>query len=342
MLAAVLIARSPMRISFAGGGTDFESYYSQQGGLVVSAAISKYFYVFISPNGDGKLEVSSSDLRTYLRYEGAEGPLGIGGDIKHAEAAFARFGVDRGYTVFMASEVAGGSGLGGSSAVAVALIKALSTLRGRPLDKQRLAEAACELEIGQLRMPIGRQDQYASAFGGVNAIEFSGKGVRVLPLDLDAGTLGRLETCTMLFFTGSSHDSSRILATQERNTRAGASGTIGALNTIKRGAERARERLLAGDPDAIGPLLHENWEAKKELAEGITNSLIDEAYATARNQGALGGKIAGAGAGGFLLLYVPPPAQPAVTDAMHRLGLLRTDFHFDFTGARVLMNNAIG
>lgn len=338
----MLIARSPMRISFAGGGTDFESYYSNHGGLVVSAAISKYFYVFVSPNGDGPLEVSSSDLRTYLRYVGARGPLGIGGDIKHAEAAFERFGVDHGYSVFMASEVAGGSGLGGSSAVAVALLKALSTLRGRPLDKQRLAEAACDLELGQLSMPIGRQDQFASAFGGLNAIEFSSRGVHVTPLDLDAGTLGRLEACTMLFFTGSSHDSSRILQTQDRNTRDELPNTIEALRVIHRGAEVARERLLAGDPDALGPLLHENWEAKKELAEGITTDAIDIAYRTARSEGALGGKIAGAGAGGFLLLYTPPERQAAVTEQMHALGLLRTDFHFDFTGARVLMNNAVG
>lgn len=331
-----------MRISYAGGGTDFESYYRQFGGLVISAAISKYFYVFVSPNGDGNLEVSSSDLRTYLRYEGAESPLGIGGDIKHAEAAFARFGVHKGYSVFMASEVAGGSGLGGSSAVAVALIKALSTLRNRPLDKQLLAEAACDLELGQLQMPIGRQDQFASAFGGVNAIEFTGAGVRVIPLDLDAGTLGRLEACTMLFFTGSSHDSSRILRAQEENTRARSSGTMEALHAIRHTAGRARERLLAGDPDALGPLLHESWEAKKALAEGITTGVIDAAYAAALQAGATGGKIAGAGAGGFLLLYAPPDRQPKISAALHALGLLRTDFHFDFTGARVLMNNAVG
>lgn len=335
----MLIARAPTRISYAGGGTDIEPYYAEYGGMVVSAAIDKYFYVFISPNGDGALEISSADYRVFLRYGLNGDPIGVGGELKHAEAAFEQAGVTRGYSVFMASQVPAGSGLGSSSAVAVALVKGLSTLKHISLSKAELAAAACDIELGRLRMPIGRQDQYASAFGGVNAIHFSQGSVRVEKLDLPNGSLERLQQETMLFYTGAVHDSSVILRDQKARMTDPKRSNIQHLHAIRQAAEMMRDALCHGDVDKVGPLMHESWEAKKRLSDGITNQAIDDAYCVACQAGAVGGKIAGAGGGGFMVLICPQHRQAAVEAAMHVKGLVRADFNFDFAGARVLMNN---
>lgn len=335
----MLIARAPMRISYAGGGTDVEPYCSDYGGMVVSAAIDKYFYVFITPNGDGALQVSSADYRAFLRFGVTGDPIGVGGELKHAEAAFQYLGVTRGYSVFMASQVPAGSGLGSSSAVAVALVKGLSTLKHISLTKAELASAACEIELERLRMPIGRQDQYASAFGGINAIYFSEGGIHVEKLDLPYKTLERLQQNTMIFYTGLVHDSSVILRDQKARMEDPHRSNLEHLHAIKRAAEMVRDALLDGDVERIGPIMHEAWEAKKNLSHGISNESIDNAYRAARQAGALGGKIAGAGGGGFMLLICPPGHHGAVEDALHAQGLVRSDFNFDFAGAQVLMNN---
>src|SRR3982074_1225345 len=229
----MLIARAPTRISYAGGGTDMEPYSAEYGGMVVSAAIDKYFYVFISPNGDGALQISSADYRAFLRYGISGDPIGVGGELKHAEAAFRYAGVDRGYSVFMASQVPAGTGLGSSSAVAVALVKCLSTLQHVSLSKAELASAACDIELGTLQMPIGRQDQYASAFGGINAIYFTASGVRVEKLEMPDGTAERLQQETMLFYTGVSHDSSVILRDQKARMSDAKHSNLEQLHAIK-------------------------------------------------------------------------------------------------------------
>jgi D-glycero-alpha-D-manno-heptose-7-phosphate kinase len=335
----MLIARAPTRISYAGGGTDIEPYSAEHGGMVVSAAIDKYFYVFIAPNGDGALEVSSADYRAFLRYGANGDPIGVGGELTHAEAALQYVGITRGYSVFMASQVPAGTGLGSSSAVAVALIKGLTTLKHVSLSKTELAAAACEIELGRLRMPIGRQDQYASAFGGINAIHFSANGVRVEKLEVPSGTLERLQQETMLFYTGLLHDSSVILRDQKARMTDPQRSNLENLHAIKRAAEMTRDALLEGAVERIGPIMDDAWEAKKGLGNGITNQTIDSAYSAARQSGALGGKIAGAGGGGFMVMICPPDRQGAVETALHAQGLVRADFNFDFAGARVLMNN---
>jgi D-glycero-alpha-D-manno-heptose-7-phosphate kinase len=335
----MLIARAPTRISYAGGGTDMEPYSAEHGGMVVSAAIDKYFYVFVSPNGDGALQISSADYRAFLRYGLNGDPIGVGGELKHAEAALQYLDVTRGYSVFMASQVPAGTGLGSSSAVAVALVKALSTLKHMSLDKAELAEAACEIELVRLRMPIGRQDQYASAFGGLNAISFSRAGVHVEKLQLQHETIERLQHQTMLFYTGVVHDSSLILRDQKARMTDPKRSNVEQLHLIKRAAEMVRAALLDGDVAAVGRIMNEAWIAKKGLSDEISNETIDAAYSAACQAGALGGKIAGAGGGGFMLLICSPERQNEVEAALHKKGLVRADFNFDFAGARVLMNN---
>jgi D-glycero-alpha-D-manno-heptose-7-phosphate kinase len=335
----MLIARAPTRISYAGGGTDMEPYSAEHGGMVVSAAIDKYFYVFISPNGGSALQISSSDYRAFLRYGLNGDPIGVGGELKHADAALQYLDVTRGYSVFMASQVPAGTGLGSSSAVAVALVKGLSTLKHMTLSKAELAEAACEIELVRLGMPIGRQDQYASAFGGVNAIYFSTTGVRVEKLELNAETFERLQRHTMLFYTGLVHDSSVILQDQKARMTDADRSNIEQLHFIKRAAEMVRDAILDGDVAAVGRIMNDAWQAKKKLSDGISNETIDSAYEAACRAGALGGKIAGAGGGGFMLFICPPSGHAAVEAALHQKGLVRADFNFDLSGARVLMNN---
>lgn len=334
----MLIARAPVRISFAGGGTDLPAYYQQFGGMVVSAAIDKYFYVFVSPNG-GSLQVSSANYHTLLRHT-VPMPIPMDGELRHARVILNEFGIVGGYSIFLASEVPPGTGLGSSSAAAVALVKVLTTLRGEMPAKGVLAEQASRIEIEALRMPIGKQDQYASAFGGINAIHFSAERVSVTPLSLSPEARSRLESSIMLFLTGLTHDSAAILSQQEARTRGGNEEALVALHEIRSGADQARHAIEQGDMAALGAVMHRSWERKKRLAAGITTPHIDRCYEAALRSGAYGGKITGAGGGGFLMLSCEAERQPAVTAALDALGLTRLDFHFDQVGARVLVNNA--
>src|SRR5712692_3861028 len=330
----MLIARAPVRISFAGGGTDLEAYYREHGGLVVSTSIDKYFYVFANLNGDESVQITSSDYRTFFRQRRGE-PILWDGDLTLPRAFLHQFGIDGGISLFLASEVPPGTGLGSSSTVAVALAKTLGTLCNLGLRKAELAELASLVEIDRLGMPIGRQDQYAAAFGGLNALRFSARGVTVEPLELPDEVERRL----LLFFTGESRAAASILRDQQLASRQNDGVVVGTLHEIKAMAERTIELLRTGELDAYGELLHESWQAKKRLARGITTQKIDEWYDVARASGATGGKIAGAGGGGFLLLYCGETAREAVTAALEARGLVRLDFHFERGGAVVLMDS---
>jgi D-glycero-alpha-D-manno-heptose-7-phosphate kinase len=330
----MLIVRGPLRISLAGGGTDLPAYYERHGGLVINAAIARYSYAIVQLTGRPGLQISSSDYQLFFRNPPGHELL-WDGDLSLPRAILHRYGIASGVELFLASEVPPGTGLGSSSTVAVTIIKALSTLMGHSLSKEQLAEEACAIEIGKLGLPIGKQDQYAAAFGGINAISFSAEGTTVEPLALSHATRYQLERSLMLFFTGQRHNSATILAEQRRSSQRADGPVVRSLHEIKR---LAREALEGGQPDRLGELLHANWERKKRLASGITTQDIDAAYRVAREHGALGGKITGAGGGGFLVLYCPLAAQEAVTAALEARGLARMDFHFDTDGARVLLN----
>jgi D-glycero-alpha-D-manno-heptose-7-phosphate kinase len=335
----MLIARAPMRISFGGGGTDLEAYYAKYGGLVISTSINKYFYAVLTTDDSEDLQVISADYRSLFRHTSYH-DLFWNGDLALPRAVLHHFGIRRGLNLFVASEVPPGTGLGSSSAAAVALVRAISTLVEQPMTRQQVAEVASYIEIGKMGMPIGKQDQYAAAFGGINKITFGAEGVSVEPLHLALDVQQTLEDRLMLFFTGSSRESTSILKHQRKSTEGQDDAVLQALHNIKQVAVEVQACLGRGDLDEFARLLDYSWQEKRRLAPGLSTSFIDECYALAREQGATAGKITGAGGGGFLLLYCPEVRQLAVTEALEQRGLKRMNFRFDRQGATVLLNMA--
>jgi D-glycero-alpha-D-manno-heptose-7-phosphate kinase len=334
----MLLVRAPVRISFAGGGTDLPSYYEHYGGLVVSTTIDKYFYVFLNPHSSGGVHITSSDYRRFDRVS-ENGPADWDGDLRLPRAVLHDFGLNDGFSIFLASEIPPGTGLGSSSTVAVTLCKAISTYLGLRLSPQEIAERAAAIEIEKLGSPIGRQDQYAAAFGGFNVLEFTAFGVTARPLDISRDVRRRLEGNLLLFYTGASRSANSILEGQRTAARKGDATVVEGLHTIKGLAEETRTALERGDLADVAELLDEGWQAKRRLASGVTNQRIDMLYGLARKHGALGGKLLGAGGGGFLLLYAEDDRRDAVCAAMAGEGLHRVDFHFEDGGAKVLLNS---
>ena len=336
----MLIVRSPVRISFGGGGTDLPAYYEKFGGCVLSTSINKYFYTILQKRIDGKIQVISSDLRVVetwrdmskmdVKCSALEIPLAV---IKEVGR---KLSVD----LFLASEIIAGTGLGSSASVCVGVLRALTSYLALPISKYDLAERAFRIARHVLGKPVGKQDEYAAAFGGLNFINFHQDGTTsVEPVPLRSDGLRQLENNLMLFFTGAAHNSWKLLAEQEESTKKRAGSTVDSLHEIRELAEFMRRALLKGDIWTFGDLLNESWEAKKRVSANISNALIDEAYALARQNGALGGKIAGAGGGGFLLLLCEEPYQEKVRDAMAKLQLKEMAFAFDFQGAKVVAND---
>lgn len=335
----MLIVRSPVRISFAGGGTDLPAYYEQFGGSVLSTAINKYFYTILGKRTDGRVQVISSDLRVFETWQniatmdihggGLEIPLAVLKDLK------SEISVD----LFLASEIPPGTGLGSSASVCVNILKTLTSYLRTPLSKHELAERAFHIARDVLGHYIGKQDEYAAAFGGLNFITFDRDGsTEVNPVELEPELLRRLESNLLLIFTGSAHHSWTILREQEKSTRTYGSG-LEALKKVHCLAERMRDSLQKGDLRTFGMLMDEAWQAKKRISNKISNPRIDSFYGLARRSGALGGKITGAGGGGFLLLYCEPEHREEVRQALAAQGLQEMAFGFDYQGAQVLVND---
>jgi D-glycero-alpha-D-manno-heptose-7-phosphate kinase len=319
--AILLIAHAPFRLSFAGGGTDLAAYYRPFGGLVVSTAINRHIYVMLRESrAQAPVHIISLDGGNYTQTH-LRDMVEPGGATRLPRAVLSLFGITKGIEIFVASEIPSGTGLGSSSALAVALIYAVSAYRGQLLSPADVAELACTIEIEHLRLPIGKQDQYASALGGMNVIAFAEDGVRIRPLRLSPMIRRRLEERLLLFYTGKRRDASSILGHQTRASEERKPETMASLHALKQIAEQTIVALESGDLEAFGDLLHEGWMHKQRLTHGISNSFIDRCYETARRAGARGGKIAGAGGGGFMLLDCPPERTEAVTDALHPLGL---------------------
>src|SRR5947207_9499611 len=271
----MLIARAPMRISLGGGGTDLEAYYGTYGGLVISTTINKYFYAIITPEESDDLQVISADYRSLYRHS-PYNDLFWNGDLALPRAVLHEFGIRRGINLFVPSEVPPGTGLGSSSAAAVRMVRAISTLVEHPMTKHEVAELASYIEINKMGMPIGKQDQYASAFGGLNKIIFTSGGVTVEPLKVDSEVRRTLERRLMLFFTGSSRESTSILKHQRKSTEERDESVLQALHNIKRVAIEMQYCLEHGDLDEFARLLHYSWQEKRRLAQGLSTNSIDE------------------------------------------------------------------
>lgn len=331
-----LISRSPVRISFGGGGTDLASYYEKYGGVVVSAAINKYFYTILEIRLDDRIQLISSDLQVHHTVKDFyDLKLGKGLDIP--VAVLKHFNVQRGLNLFMASEIPPGTGLGSSGAVTVNIINIINELERLKLTKQEIAELAYDIGYNELKMPIGKQDEYAAAFGGVNFMQFNKDGtVEVEPLNIAREVRVRMEDDIMLFFTGRTRESSKILKSQDKSTKDDKGDVVDSLHKIKEIAFEVKKALESGDLAEFGSLLDNSWQIKKNLAKGISNPRIDKMYELAKKNGALGGKLTGAGGGGYFMVYCDKPHQKAVTKAMVKEGLSPMDFHFDKKGATII------
>jgi D-glycero-alpha-D-manno-heptose-7-phosphate kinase len=335
----VLIARSPVRISFGGGGTDLEAYYARFGGMVVSATINKYIYGIVSKNFDTTFQVISADYRTILSVPVEGQAFASGGvELRLCQVIHEHFNNHIPVNVFIASEVPPGTGLGSSSTLSVTLCNIFSTLTGQTMGRPQLAETAYQIETQRMGAPIGKQDQYAAAFGGLNCFEFAEDGVRVTPLKMTTTTIRGLERRLMLFYTGATRQAREILHEQRSASEQHSGRTVEALHHIKELGWQIKAVLEQGKLDDFGALLDETWQHKKQLASGVSNSFIDEAYTQARRNGAIGGKITGAGGGGFLMLYCPEDRQADVRGALEGLGLQQMRCAFEFEGSRVLMH----
>ena len=336
----MLITRSPVRISFGGGGTDLPAYYEQFGGAVLSTAINKYFYTVLRKRGDGKVQVISSDLRTLETWENIAAMTFERSGLEIPLAVVKEVGRNVSVDLFLASEIPPGTGLGSSASVCVNVLKALAAYLHLPLSKYELAERAFHIARNVLGNPVGKQDEYGAVFGGLNYIRFGRDGtVTVEPLELEPALLGELEENLMLFFTGATHQSQTILQEQEKSTREDRGRALDSLHTIAALAERMRSTLEEGDLHTFGALLDEGWQAKKQISGRISSDQIDNLYRIAKENGAVGGKITGAGGGGFMLLYCERPQQEAVRQGLAAAGAREMTFQFDSKGAQVIVND---
>lgn len=324
----MIVSRTPLRISFAGGGTDIADFYEEHGGAVVSTAIDKWIHVIVARRFEGDVRVSYSATEIVEKASDVEHDL--------VREAMRLAGVPRGVEVVTLADVPShGTGLGSSSTVTVGVLNALYAFQGIYKPPAHLAEEAAHIEIDVLGKPIGRQDQYAAALGGFNFIEFlpRGGGVRVEPLIAPPDTYRNLQRCLLMFYTGQQRSADDVLSRQRDATRQGT--TTDTLLQIRGLADEMRAALTAGDVDQVGPLLHRSWELKRGLAGGISNDQIDGAYNAAMDAGATGGKILGAGAGGFLLLFAAPQQHPAVRSALG--GLREVPLRFAARGTHIMV-----
>ncbi len=329
----LLIARAPVRISFAGGGTDLPAYFTRYGGQVLSVTLNRYVYTILSP-APRAAHVISANYSLFHQYAPDRDAL-WDGNLSLPRAILEAFGSPGGIDVFIAAQVPPGTGLGSSGSMAVSMIAALAAWSGWSLSRAEIAELACQIEIERLGMPVGKQDQYAAAFGGLNRIRFETGRVTVERVPIAPEIRQALERRLRLFYTGQARPSSTILKTQRQATAEEDPQVLRRLHLLKAMAEEMEERLTMGDLDGFGRLLHEAWTLKRGLAASISNDFIDRCYAAAREAGALGGKITGAGGGGFLLLYCPEHAIEPVTKAMTDMGLKPMDVAFDEQGVQV-------
>ncbi len=326
----MIISRAPVRISLGGGGTDIASYYSKFGGFLIAGAINKYIYLCVNKRFDESIRLSYSKTEIVRTVD----------SIKHRifREAFRLLEIHWGVEAVSIADVPANCGLGSSSVFTVSLLNALHHYKREYLTLEQLAEEACKIEIDILQEPIGKQDQYMAAFGGLTCLTFEPNGhVTVEPLKIAAHTLNQLESNLLLFYTRIERSASDILADQTESVSKAETKTVDAMHKIKDIGLRTKKAFETGDLDAFGHMLDEHWQTKKKLSSKISDPYIDDCYETALANGAMGGKIIGAGGGGFLLFYCSQD-HARLIDAMQKKGLQWMPFRFEYEGAKIVAN----
>ncbi len=319
-----------MRISLGGGGTDLHSYYAKNGGFLVAAAIDKYVFLAANKRFYPSIRLSYSETEIVDSVD----------EIKHKifKAALCLLDISFGIELVSIADMPANSGLGTSSSFTVSLLNALHAYKREYVALRQLAEEACHLEIDVLGEPIGKQDQYMAAFGGVTALTFEKTGeVHVEPIPLSDSALYELENNTLLFYTGIERSASSVLSEQNEKTREDDAKVLNSLNIIKDIGLQTYKAFKEGNIDVFGELLDYHWQTKKKLSNKVSNPKIDEWYTLARANGAIGGKIMGAGGGGFFMFYCKD-GKHQLTQVMERAGLKRMRYRFDFEGAKTVAN----
>jgi D-glycero-alpha-D-manno-heptose-7-phosphate kinase len=324
----MIIARSPLRISLGGGGTDLPSYYREHGGFLIAAAIDKAVYVTVHRTFLDEMVIRYSQIERVPDRQAVRHPL--------VREALGVLGIEHhNIEITSMADVPAGTGLGSSGSFGTALLKALYRHRNMVVSQGDLAEKACYIEIDCLAEPVGKQDQYAAAFGGVNCYEFhTDDRVTVTPLRMSDDTLEEFSLRVLMFSTGITRSAGEILGDQDRKTKAQSSDMVANLHAIKQIGYESRAVLESGKLDEYGKLLHEHWERKRRRSAMISNARIDHWYDVARKNGATGGKLIGAGGGGFLMFLSDEPRR--LRKAMESEGLPELRFGFDYQGTRIL------
>jgi D-glycero-alpha-D-manno-heptose-7-phosphate kinase len=331
----IVRAKSPLRISFAGGGTDIPAYYNERGGAVLSSTINRYAYVTLYPRDDRQVRVRSLDLGYTVNY-GLEEQPAFDGVLDLAKAVIARVGLERGVDIDIRSDAPAGSGLGGSSALTSALIGAIAEFKGVKFSPYEFAELNYVVEREDLGIAGGKQDQYATTFGGFNHIEFTADSVLVNPLRIDNGLLNDLEAHLLLCFVGKVRSNLNLVAKQVDFYKEGRETTIDSMERICQLVGEMKHALLRGKLDDFGRLLHEGYVNKKLMNPHVTEGTkTDRLYAIALEKGAIGGKLLGAGGGGYFAIYCPTDCQHEVRAALEADGAQFADFTFDGHGLQV-------
>lgn len=326
----MIIARSPLRVTLGGGGTDFPSYYREHEGFLIAAAIDKYVYATVMrPFTPG----------IYLKYsqlEHVEQAKDVHHPIMREAIQMLNFKTPQ-IEITTLADIPAGTGLGSSGSFTTALLKALHAHRKHLLHPAELAEQACHIEIDRLKEPIGKQDQYIAAYGGITCFNFNrDDSVTAKPLKISTDTLFDLEDNLLLFFTGFSRSAGSILMDQQVKTRQNDKEMLENLHYVKELGHRSRDMLVNGKPEAFGEIMHEHWEHKKKRSGSMSNAKIDEWYELGLKNGAVGGKLVGAGGGGFLMFYATD--RNKLRRAMIKAGMEEVRFRFDFEGTKVVLS----
>lgn len=332
-------SRSPVRISFAGGGTDVPPYCDQEGGCVVSATINKYSYATLQPRNDQEIHLESANFLKSLEFRSVD-DISYNNELDLLKAVIKNMNTGIGMNIFLRSDIPPRSGLGGSAAAFAAMIGLFNHMKKeKKMTDYEVAELAYKLEREDLKIGVGRQDQYATVFGGLNFIEFGKGWVRVNPLRMKKDHILELEKHLLLVYAGDrSAVSGDIIADQTKSFVQKKSAVVEALDKTKEIAQEMRYALLGGDLMRFGELLDEGWTAKKKFSPLISNKVIDDIYSLAKRHGAIGGKITGAGGGGFMVFFCEPNKEHIVLEHLEKVGIKQWNFTFDMEGLQTWEN----